>query len=166
MKPLFAALIGTIAFWLQVTVMPGLSLFGVHPNLPLITVALFGMRWLHPGLYLYAALSGLALDSFSHGVLGVYGISFLVTAALANVAGVLIYEQNPLFTALAVAALTLAEGLASLLLLSMLGSEVAWASWLFGRVLPASLYHGVLTPVIFRVLRRMESALRLTPSSP
>ena len=164
MRPLFAALAGVTAFWLQVTVMPGLELFGIHPNLPLMTVALFGMRWLHPGLYVYAALAGLALDSFSHGVLGVYGISFLLTAALANVAGILIYEQNPLFTALAVSVLTLAEGLASLTLLSLLGSEVAWVSWLPGRVLPLAVYHGALTPLIFRTLRRLESALRLTPS--
>jgi rod shape-determining protein MreD len=146
--------------------MPSLSVFGVHPNLPLMTIALFGMRWLHPGLYLYAALAGLAEDSFSHGVLGVYGISFLITAALANAAGILIYEQNPLFTALAVTVLTFAEGVASLVLFSTLGSEVAWASWLLGRVLPASVYHGILTPVVFRVLRRLESTLRLTPSPP
>jgi rod shape-determining protein MreD len=164
MRPLFAALAGVAAFWLQVTVIPSFALFGVHPNLPLMTVALFGMRWLHPGFFVYAALSGLALDSFSHGVLGVYGISFLITAALANVAGIAIYEQNPLFTALAVSVLTLAEGLVSLLVLSLLGSEVAWASWLLGRVLPLSIYHGALTPFLFRALRRLESALRLTLS--
>jgi len=164
MSPLFAAVAGVTAFMLQVTVVPSLAVFGVHPNFPLMTVALFGMRWLHPGFYVYAALAGLALDSFSHGVLGVYGISLLITAALANVAGILIYDQNPLFMALAVAMLTLAEGMVSLILLSMLGSEVAWASWSLGRVLPLAIYHGALTPLIFGALRRLESALRLTPS--
>jgi len=164
MRPLFAALTGVAAFWLQVTVMPGLPVFGVHPNLPLMTVALFGLRWLHPGYFVYSALTGLALDSFSHGVLGVYGISFLITAALSNAAGILVYEQNPLFIALAVAVLTLAEGLTSLILLSMLGSEVEWTAWLFGKVLPLSLYHGVLTPFLSRALRWLETTLRMSPS--
>jgi rod shape-determining protein MreD len=166
MKPLYAALVGLSAFWLQVTVAPSLTVFGVRPNLPLMTVSLVGMRWVHPGMFVYAALSGLALDSFSHGVLGVYGISFLVTAALANVAGLLIYEQNPLFIALAVLVLSAAESLVSLMLLEMLGSEVAWGAWLLGRALPASVYHAALTPVLVKGLDRLERFLRLTPTAP
>ena len=165
MRPLFAAAVGLVAFWIQVTLAPHVSVFGVHPDLLLITVILFGMRWLHPGLYLYAALAGLAQDSFSHGVLGVYGISFLLTGALANVAGLLIYEQNVLFLSATVLGLTLAEGLIALTVLQLLGSETAWLTWFFVRVLPQSIYHALLTPLMLWGLRRLERLTRQLPLS-
>lgn len=165
MRPLFAAAVGLVVFWIQVTLAPHLAVFGVQPDLLLITVILFGVRWVHPGLYLYAALTGLALDSFSHGILGVYGISYLITAGLANGAGLLIYEQNTLFLSGTVLGLTLAEGLVALTILQLLGSETAWVSWYFGRVLPQSVYHALLTPPALWALRRLERLTRHLPSS-
>lgn len=156
MRSLFAAAAGLVTFWIQVTLAPHLALFGVRPDFLLITVILFGMRWVHPGLYLYAAVAGLAQDSFSHGVLGVYGISFLCAGALANLAGLIIYEHNALFVTGAVLALTLIEGLLALTILQLLGSETAWLAWYFGRVLPQSLYHALLTPPALWGLRRLE----------
>ena len=165
MKPLFAAGVGLAAFWIQVTLAPHLGVFGVRPDVLLITVILFGMRWVHPGLYIYAAIAGLAQDSFSHGVLGVYGISYLLTGALANAAGLLIYEQNWLFLVATVLALTLAEGLIVITVLQLLGSETAWLSWYFGRVVPQSVYHALLTPLVLWALRRLGRLTRQLPLS-
>ena len=165
MRPWFAAAVGLVAFWIQVTVAPHAAVFGVHPDLLLITVILFGMRWVHPGLYVYAAIAGLAQDSFSHGVLGVYGISYLLTGALANAAGLLIYEQNWLFLVATVLALTLAEGLIVITVLQLLGSDTAWLSWYFGRVVPQSVYHALLTPLVLWALRRLERLTRQMPLS-
>jgi rod shape-determining protein MreD len=165
MRPIHLASAGLAAFWLQVTLAPHLSVFDVRPNLLLLTVILLGIRWVHPGLYLYAALAGIAVDSFSHGLLGVYGISFLVTGALANLAGLLIYEQNALFVMAAVLALSLAEGLVSLMVLQSVGSEVAGIGWFFGATVPLALYHALLTPFILWGLRRVQHWSRFLPLS-
>ena len=165
MRPLHLAMAGLAAFWLQVTIAPHVSPFGIRPDLLLLTVILLGIRWVHPGLYVYAALAGLAQDSFSHGLLGVYGISFLATGALANLVGLLIYEQSALFIMGAVFALTLAEGLVALSVLRTIGSEIAWVSWFFGSVAPQAIYHALLTPLILWGQRRMQRWTRQMPLS-
>jgi rod shape-determining protein MreD len=165
MRPLFAATVGLSTFWIQVTLAPHAAVFGVQPDLLLITVILLGMRWPHPGLYVYAALAGLAEDSFSHGLLGVYGISFLLTGALANLAGLLVYEQNLAIVSVVVLALTLAEGLIALTILHILGSETAWVTWYFGRVVPQAAYHALLTPLAMWGLRQRERPRRQNPLS-
>lgn len=165
MKPLHVAVIGLAAFWLQVTLVPQISLFGVRPDLLLMSVVLLGMRWVHPGLYVYAALAGLALDSVSHGLLGVYGIGFLVTGALANLAGLLIYEQNTMIIMGAVAALTLAEGLVVLIVLDLMAGESHWLGWYFGAILPQAVYHAALTPLALWSVRKMSRWTQYIPYS-
>lgn len=163
MRPYHLALAGLAAFWLQVTVVPHLSVFDVRPDLLLLTVILLGIRWVHPGLYLYAAVVGLAQDSFSHGLLGVYGISYLATAGLANLVGLSIYEQHALFVVGAVFALTVAHGLAALTVLQTIGSQTAWLSWFFGAAMLQALYHALLTPLLLASLRRAQRHLRGVP---
>ena len=159
MSPLYPIAAGLVTFWLHVTLAPHVALFGVQPNLLLITVVILGLRWVHPAYFVFAALAGVAQDTFSHGLLGVYGVSFLLTGVLANMAGKLIFEHNLVFVGSVVWALTLAEGFLALALLQILGSETAWLTWFFGRVLPRSLYHAALAPVIYILLRRLERAL-------
>ena len=65
---------------------------GVQPNFLLIAVILMGVQWVNPLYYVLVALFGLSQDSFSHGLLGVYGISFVLTGVLANLMGRLVYE--------------------------------------------------------------------------
>ena len=67
-----------VALGLQVTIAPSLSLWGQKPNLALIILLLLGFRWMDPWLFILGAAMGLAVDVFSHGILGVYGISFLM----------------------------------------------------------------------------------------
>ena len=150
MSPVYATVVGVAAFWLQITIVPWLAPFDVKPNLLLVTVFVLALRWVHPWMFVYAALAGISQDAFSHGILGVYGLSFLAAAAMANLTGKLVFDQNILFTSLVVIGLSVLEGLISLMILDISGSRVAWVSWLFGRVLPQSLLQGLVTiPVIY-----------------
>lgn len=165
MRPLQLAALGVAVFWVQVTLAPAVSIFGVRPDLLLLVVILLGMRWVHPALYVFAAAAGLAQDSFSHGMLGVYGISFLITAGLANVTGLLIYEQNALVITAAVFALTLAHGIAALTVLDSIGSEMTWLGGFFATVAPQAVYHALLTPAILWAQRRLQRFSRQLPFS-
>lgn len=155
MKPLYSVVVGLAALWLQVTVVPHMALFGVRPGLLLITTLLFALRQVHPAVFVYAALAGVAQDAFSHGTLGVYGISFVLAAALANLTGKVLFEENPLVLGMLVAVLSVVEGVVGLTVFSLLGRDVAWIEWGFGRVLPAGAYNGVLTPPVMYLMGRL-----------
>ena len=159
MKFLFGLIAGVAIYWMQITLAPHLAVFGYKPNLLLITVLIFGLRWINPWLFVYAAVAGLAQDVYSHGLLGVYGLSFLAAAALANLTGKLIFEQNTLVIALIVVGLSIVEGMIALTLLNILSSDALWLSWFFGRVIPQALYHGALTPLFLFGLNRLERRL-------
>ncbi len=161
MKPLAYVGIGLVALWLQVALGPYAELGGIKPNLPLVTVVLLGLRWMDPWLFVYAAAMGLAVDVFSHGVLGIYGISFFAVSFLARLAGTSLYENNVLFTALFVAGLSLAEGMIAVSLFKALDSGISWWSWVLGDVLPQAVYHAVLAVPVSWLLGRTERWLRL-----
>jgi rod shape-determining protein MreD len=156
MRPLVFTAIGVVTLWLQLTVAPLVSVFGYKPNLLLLTVAVMGLRWGERWLFIYAALAGLSMDVFSHDVLGIYAISFFACSFLARLIGVSVYENSLLVGAMAVFAVSLAEGLISTSLFQILDNSVPWWSWMFTEVLPGSLVNGLWSPLVFIVLTRLE----------
>lgn len=162
MKTWIFIAIGIAALWLQLTLVPFASIAGVKPNLLLLTVLLIALRWQEPWLFVYAALAGLALDVFSHGVVGVYGISFFLISLLALYAGRSVYENNIWFTMGAVAGLTLAEGALALGIFEVLDQDTPLWQWMWRDVLPVSVYHGLLAPFLLYGLVRLERLLKLT----
>ena len=160
MTRVYGLLLALAVYGVHVAIAPHLSIVGVRPNLLLLTVILVGVQWVHPGFFVLAALFGLSQDSFSHGWLGLYGVTFVFTGVLANLLGRLIYEHNLLFVMGIVFGLSLFHGAVALVLLSIVGSDSAWASWFFAWVLPQAVYHAVLTPLALLLLRRLA---RLVP---
>ena len=148
--------LGIASLWMQLTLAPVIGLFGATPNLMLLTVILVGIRWLDPWLFVYGALIGLAVDVLSHGYLGVFGISFFLVSFAARYAGVSMYENNIISTAIVVAGLSLLEGAISLTILEFLEPTVPWWLWLFQKVVPVSLYHGALGPLLVPALDALE----------
>lgn len=161
MKLWIYAGLGFGSLWLQVGVAPYLSVFGIKPDLMLLMLLVVALRWIEPWLFVYAALAGLALDVFSHGVLGVYGLSFFLVSFLARYVGFAIYENNVLFTMAAVAGLTLAEGVIAITIFELLDPTVPWWHWLLTVVLPLSLYHGLIAPFLMMGLIRLERLTKL-----
>ena len=152
--------LGIASLWLQLTVAPLASLFGVKPNLVLLTVVLAGLRWQDPWLFVYGALTGLGMDVFSHGNLGVYGTTFLLVSLLTLYTARSVYENNLWFTMLAVAGLTLAEGVMAITIFEILDPRTQWWDWLFKGAVPLAVYHGLLAPPARFFLLRAERQFR------
>lgn len=161
MKILFYTGIGITALWLQLTVVPLVELGGNKPNLPLITVLVMGIYWLEPWVFIYGALCGLALDVFSHGVLGIYALSYFGVSFLSRYAGISIYDNNILFGSLAVAGLSFVEGLASVTLFQTLDAGIPWWRWVFLHALPGAIYNGLAAPLVFLAFKRLGRWMRL-----
>lgn len=156
MNPLIYVGLGWVMLWLQVTLAGSITVLGIVPNFLLITVLLCGVRWLDQWQFVYAALAGLAMDVFSHGILGVYGLSFFLVSFAARMMGLSMYENNLLSTMMLVMGLGTLEGTISVTILQFLDSSVPWWRWILTKVIPASLYLAVLTPPFLWALERIE----------
>lgn len=156
MKPWLFLGIGIGSLWMQLAITSHGTIFGLKPNLMLIVVLLIALRRQEPWLFLYAAPAGLALDVFSHGVVGVYGISFFLVSLLALYAARAVYEHNIWFTVGGVAGLSLAEGVISSSIFEILDPTTPWWSWFLRRVIPLAILHGLLAPFLLFGFVRAE----------
>jgi rod shape-determining protein MreD len=165
MKGALYAGLAFFALGLQITVVPNLSLWGVRPDLVLVTLLAVTIRWRDTFVFVYAAVLGVALDSFTHGVLGVYGISFFTAAIAARLATGAMYEDNVLSSTLAVFGLSLLEGIVFVSIFRGLDRQVPWWSWTLTRVLPEAFYNALIAPPVFIGLARLERWTRLQARS-
>ncbi len=161
MKALIYACLALLTLALQITVIPSFAIWDIRPNLVLVTLLAATLRWRDTFMFVYAAAAGVALDSFTHGLLGVYGISFFVVSIAARLAGNAMYEDNILSATIAVFGLSIVEGLVFASVFRMLDREVGWWSWVLLRVLPGSVYNAAIAPLVFMGLARLERWLRM-----
>ena len=156
MKALIYAGLALLTLGLQITVVPSIAIWGIRPNLVLVTLLAIALRWRDTFVFVYAAVLGVALDSFSHGVLGVYGISFFGVALAARLAGNAMYEDNLVSGVMAVFGLCILEGIVFTSIFRVLDHGVPWWNWVLARVLPGALYDALLAPLVFMGLMRLE----------
>jgi rod shape-determining protein MreD len=161
MKALTYVGLALLTLGLQITVAPNLAIIGIRPNLMLVTLLAVTLRWRDSFVFVYAAALGVTLDSFSHGVLGVYGISFFAVAITARLVGQAMYEDSLLSATLVVFGLSLLEGVIFTSVFQVLDKQVGWGSWIFFRVLPGSVYNAALAPLVFLALGRLERWMKL-----
>lgn len=159
MKVLVHGVIGLLGLWLQSTVAPSIAIAHIRPNLMLLTLIVLVLRWPSPWLVIYGAAAGLALDSFSHGMLGVYAISFLLIAVATRMAGDAIYENNLLSSVLVVLAMTVLHGALALGIFRLLDASTPWWWWMLTRVIPEAVYTAALSPLVFLAHDRLERRL-------
>ncbi len=160
MRALVHGVIGVLGLWLQSTVAPSIAIGHIRPNLMLLTLVVLVLRWPSPWLVFYGALAGLALDSFSHGMLGVYAITFLLITVATRMSANAIYENNLLSSVLVVLAMTVLHGALALLIFKVLDTTTHWWWWMLTRVIPEGLYTAALAPLFFLAHDRLERRLR------
>jgi rod shape-determining protein MreD len=164
MKAALYAGLAFLALGLQITVVPNLSLWGVRPDLVLVTLLAVTLRWRDTFVFVYAAALGVALDSFTHGVLGAYGISFFVVAMAARLGGGAM-EDNVFSATVAVFGLSLLEGIVFVSTFRALDRQVPWWSWTLTRVVPEAFYNALIAPAVFIGLAYLERRTRLQARS-
>ena len=92
--------------------------------------------------------AGLICDALSHGIMGLYAISFFLTLLLARLLNKLFYANTFFTVGLAVLSMSVFEGWISISILGMLGTEISQTSLVLSTVLPLSVLHGLGAPVI------------------
>ena len=93
-------------------------------------------------------LAGLICDALSHGIMGLYAISFFLTLLFAGLLNKLFYANTFFTVSLAVLSMSIFEGWISISILGLLGTEISRSSLMLSTVLPLSVLHGFGAPLI------------------
>tara|TARA_Y100000590_G_C15244668_1_gene835212 strand:+ start:179 stop:673 length:495 start_codon:yes stop_codon:yes gene_type:complete len=101
-------------------------------------------------------LAGLICDALSHGIMGLYAISFFATLLLARLLNKLFYSNTFFTVSLAVLIMSVFEGFISISILGMLVTEINQSTLMLSTVLPLSVLHGLVAPLIFLCIMRFE----------
>ena len=137
-----------IGAWLNIVLNNYVQLGSLKINWILIIMLVLTFRHSTHLIPFLGILAGLICDAVSHGILGLYGISFFVTLLIARLLNKLFYANTFFTVSIAVLSMSVFEGWISISILGMLGTEINQSSLVLSTVLPLSVLHGLGAPVI------------------
>ena len=137
-----------IGAWLNIVLNNYVQLGSLKINWILIIMLVLTFRHSTHLIPFLGILAGLICDALSHGIMGLYAISFFVTLLLARLLNNLFYANTFFTVSLAVLSMSFFEGWISISILRLLGTEINQTSLVLSTVLPLSVLHGLGAPVI------------------
>ena len=137
-----------IGAWFNIVLNSYVQLGSLKINWILIIMLVMTFRYSTHLIPFLAIFAGLICDSLSHGIMGLYAISFFVTLLVASLLNKLFYANTFLTVSLAVLSMSVFEGWISISILGMLGTEINQSSFMLSTVLPLSVLHGLGAPLI------------------
>ncbi len=153
----FQLIIASTSVWFHVLLSSYFQPGGIKINWMLLILIAFGLRYNPRWLPFLAALLGMFCDALSHGMIGAYGISFMLTILLAQWISGWFYTTTVFFTSLAFFALSLVEGTFGLFMLTFLESNLYLRESWFNRILPASILQGIAGPLVLWGIIRLDA---------
>ena len=164
MKYLYWIFICLAALTFEAAMSSYLVFLGYKVDFVLLVLMILMLRWKSSSLIFIGAGMGLMCDALSHSMLGVYGISYLLTMILARSVGEWFYDENVFSTLLFAGVLTIAEGSIALIFFKTLMPWMSWNSQMLGTVLPLAAMHALVSPIILAILLRLERLFHVTPN--
>ena len=137
-----------IGAWLNIVLNCYVQLGSLKINWILIIMLVLTFRHSTHLIPFLGILAGLICDALSHGIMGLYAISFFVTLLIARLLNKLFFANTFYTISLAVLSMSVSEGWISISILGMLGTEINQSSLVLSTVLPLSVLHGLGAPVI------------------
>ena len=137
-----------IGAWLNIVLNSYVQLGNLKINWILIIMLILTFRHSTHVIPFLGILAGLICDALSHGIMGLYAISFFITLLLASLLKKLFYANTFLTISLAILSMSIFEGWISISILGMLGTEINQSSLMLSTVLPLSILHGLGAPLI------------------
>jgi rod shape-determining protein MreD len=141
---------------LQSTLMPHITIWGVHPDLVLMVVTSWSLlRGAQEGM-LWALLGGIACDLFSGGTFGVCTLPLLLVSFASSLGESNVFRFDLLIPILVIPLATLVYNGIIMVLLGLLGWPVAWGDDLVRIIFPAMLVNTLAMPLVYLVMRTLD----------
>lgn len=142
---------------LQATLVSRLTVWGVFVDLPVLVVASWGLlRGAREGI-VWGFVAGVAVDVLSGAPFGAATLSLMAVGFLAGLARNSVYAAHVVFPLALGFALTIAYSLLFLLVVWISGQAVVWRDTLFRVILPSAMLNAVLMPVVFVLMRLLNT---------
>lgn len=149
--------------WIEIVLSNYVRIAGLKINIVLIVLLILMLRWKSPFLLFYGLILGMMVDTLSHAMVGVNGLSFFLTLILTRWVSDWFYDRNVVSTMILVGVLSFIEGAVALTLFKLLDPEFLWHFLFFQVVSPLAFIHGLLSPLFLIILIRFERFLHLRP---
>jgi rod shape-determining protein MreD len=138
---------------LQSTVMPHITLMGVHPDLMLMAVTAWSLlRGSEEGM-LWALVGGIVLDLLSGAPFGIWTLALLVVGFAAGLGQRNVFRFDLLIPILVTPFATLVHQLIALGMLSLLGWHAGWNKGLTRVIFPSILVNTLTMPIVYLIAR-------------
>ena len=141
-----------ISAWMSLVFNNYVQLFGIKINWLLVFVIILSFRYPKLSLPLVSILAGLICDSHSHGIMGLYGISFFLTTLIVIQLKKILYYNNFYSISLVVSVMTIIESWISLSILGWFETGLDKTSLILNSTLLLAIMHGLITPIIFKII--------------
>ena len=150
------AVVLTAATLIQTTLLPRLTIAGVHPELVfLLTIAWSLLRGPVEGV-VWGFIGGILLDLFSTGPFGVFTLALMFVCFTAGLGEGAVFRQNMLLPIVTTFGASLLFHLTALVLLRTLDWPVHWSRTLVHVVGPTTLLNTGLMPFVYAGARRLH----------
>jgi rod shape-determining protein MreD len=138
---------------LQTTIVPGLAVWGVFANLPLLVVVSWSLlRGPREGA-VWGFIAGLMVDLLSGAPFGAATLSLITVGFLTGLGETTVFRARIALPMVAMFFATIVYELLFLLVVQISGQPVTWLDSVFRIVLPSAILNAVLTPIIFLTMR-------------
>jgi len=143
----------TITALLDSTVVPRLSIAGLHPDLTLVVVIAWSLlRGADEGV-VWAFIGGLELDFLSGGVFGAHTIALLLTSFLSGLGELNVFRTSLFLPPITASVATLVYDTVLLGMSHLMGTPVHWTAALVRIILPTALINALLLSLLYLPLR-------------
>jgi rod shape-determining protein MreD len=138
---------------LQSTVLPRITLLGVHPDLVLLAVAAWSLvRGSEEGM-LWALVGGVVMDLFSAAPFGVCTLSLLIVGFAAGLGQANMLRLELLVPIVVIVPATLVYQLSLAGLLSLLTGATGWGTRFGQIIMPSILINSICMPFVYLLAR-------------
>jgi len=138
---------------LQTTIVPGLAVWGVFANLPLLVVVSWSLlRGPREGA-VWGFIAGLMVDLLSGAPFGAATLSLIIVGFLTGLGETAVFRTRIALPMVAMLLATIVYDLLFLLVVQISGQPVTWLDSVFRIVLPSAILNAVLTPIVFLTMR-------------
>ena len=142
---------------LQSTLVSHFRIWGVFADLPLLVVVSWGLlRGSREGL-IWGFIAGLAVDLFSGAPFGAATFGLMAAGSLSGLGQSTVFRSQLFLPLIAVLLATVVYDMLFLLVVWISGYPVSWLDSLFRLVLPSAALNAALTPVVFVIMRWLNT---------